>query len=115
MVDNKSYFVTFKQDNKIFSLHTLLDESDFAPENLGFIFEKICNRCSTNQFAGQLALHISTLHHTIQQSIVRFLLDTLITLGKYSEFTDRRNEKAISICHRLTEMKKAGELDLPLI
>lgn len=72
-----------------------------------------CNSYSTD--AKALAKKLIKLHPTIQQSIIRYLVNTMIEMGKASEYTDLRNEASIAFCQRLAQLVDAENIHLPMI
>ncbi len=75
-----------------------------------------CNSYSVD--AKALAKAIIGQHRTTQQSIIRFLVKTLIEMGKACDEaydTDLRNKAGIEFCKRLAVMVDEENIHFPMV
>ncbi len=78
---------------------------------------KVCNSNSTPD-AKALAKAILGQHRTTQQSIIRFLVKTLIEMGKACDAgydVDLRNKAWIEFCKRLDVLVEEENINFPMV
>lgn len=109
------YSIVKTKTNLEIDLNDLVRRSDFSGEHFGYILKVLCNRYGTQDIAEKTAIQILNDHPSLQQSIVRFFIEIMVAMSKHSQFTDPRNESAINFCHRIAQMRKDGDISLPMI
>ena len=81
-----------------------------TPENFGKLFENFLNLGGKGFNEGKLiGLHLRHTHRTLQRLAVCFALGMIVGLSE-QEYTDARNEEAISTAKKLAQMLKEGQL-----
>lgn len=58
----------------------------------------------------RIGISMTRTHRTLQGNLVEFCLGILAGLAQ-QEHTDARNESAVALCKKITEMRDNGELD----
>ncbi len=115
MPEMKKYEIVLN-NGSVVSIHDLVKRSNFGPEHLVEILTETYNTFSASaRFDAKVAEALTESHRTLQQSIIRGLVQILIEMGKKSWGTDPRNEAGITLCKRLERLVEEEKIFLPFV